>query len=120
MEIAIPKIVRPLRLAEYADELAEAVLYVWVNPPRSFLAQWREIVAVVAEALKANRVEPSHEAMIYGWLAECWSQGPDKWDAADVKKLADHCEDTDPALWSFVQDGMWRLINEHRASARKN
>lgn len=32
------KIVRTIRLAEYAEEYGEAVIHVWVNPPRPMLA----------------------------------------------------------------------------------
>lgn len=125
MKIDIPRIVRPLALAQYAEELSEAVVWVWANPTREFLGRWSELGAMASTAVKAKDEAGLRnvEDLIYSWFSECWSQGPDDathWTAAEVKALAEHCTDTDPALWTFVQEGTLRLIQAHRARERKN
>ena len=57
----IPRIVRPLALAEYAPEMGETCIQVWVNPPRRLIEEhdglWADIVQAyqdLAEAAKAK------------------------------------------------------------------
>lgn len=38
------KIVRPIRLCEYAEEYGDAVIHVWVNPPQPMLAMHDALV----------------------------------------------------------------------------
>jgi hypothetical protein len=48
----VPRIVRPIRLAEYAPEMGEAMIEVWVNPPRKIMAEFFDIAKQVGEVNK--------------------------------------------------------------------
>lgn len=43
MKLEIKRIVRPLRLREYAEEYGDEAVWVWVNPPRSFRMKLYEL-----------------------------------------------------------------------------
>lgn len=107
MRFQIPRLVRPLPLAEYAPELGAVTVFVWVNPPGEFL----------------NRREGLDEVGLYAWIAEMWSQGQDPgthWTADDVRALVSgDITDTDPGLWRWLMRRTWELIAEHRAQAKK-
>ena len=57
MQFAIPKIVRPIRLTEYAAEFVQGgspvTVWVWVNPPRD---RMREFLALFAERDEAKAI----------------------------------------------------------------
>jgi len=40
MKIEIPKIVRPVDMGEYAEEMRGQLLYVWVNPPTALMDEY--------------------------------------------------------------------------------
>lgn len=140
MPIQIRKVVRPLMLREFAKEYGEDYISVWVNPSREALTRYetaRKLVEELKERIsslaenknpsKADIQELGEELtrtneLLFAWYAEIWSQGLDAThhaDAAAVKKLVDDCDREDPALWLFLIQGTWRLINEHLAGAKK-
>jgi len=117
MDIALPKIVRVIRLSDYAPEFGEAAIHVWLNPPRSFLRKLEELRSGLA-------AEPSEATMTewYGWIAEVWSQGPEgtRWTVDEVKLMAERCADTDPGLMNHLVTTTLEMIFEHRRAAQKN
>jgi hypothetical protein len=56
------------------------------------------------------------------WWAEAWSQGPEnaRWTVEGVQAFLAECSEQDPALWDFIVNECWRMVNGHRESARKN
>jgi hypothetical protein len=56
------------------------------------------------------------------WWAEAWSQGPEtaRWSIEEVEHFLIECSEQDPALWDFIINECWRMVSEHRESARKN
>ena len=107
MRIQVPKLVKPLPLAEYAAELGDVKVFVWVNPPGEFL----------------DRRNTLDEAGLYPWWAELWSQGQEpgtQWTAEDVKALIEgEAADTDPGLWRWLVRRTWEMIADHRAQQKK-
>lgn len=51
MQIKLPKIIRQLKIAEYAEEAQEEI-QVWVNPPAKLLQEYDQTIAQVGEILK--------------------------------------------------------------------
>lgn len=117
MNVVLPKLVRVIRLSDYAPEFGEAAISVWVNPPREFLRKLEELRARLA-------AEPTDATVTewYGWISKAWSQGPEgtHWTVDEVKLLAERCIDTDPALMSHLVTTTLQMIFEHRETARKN
>jgi len=148
MKIDIQKIVRPIRLGDYAPEYDGQAIHVWVNPPRQMRLDYqqvadelsqasRELELVVKEAGESTP-ESEEEAAglvsdygerleelarrLYAWFAVMWSQGDDedtRWTTDDVVELVEACLDADPALWAWIQDEHWRLVREHREGLKK-
>ena len=50
MKIDFPRVYRPLRLAEFAEEFGEEAITVWVNPPKAVREQFAGIVTNSARA----------------------------------------------------------------------
>jgi hypothetical protein len=137
VEIRIPKIVRLLALADYAEEYGEAAMEVWLNPPTSLYEQIEkmmratdELVAElrkVAETDKARADEIRNEinassAKVNGWLSEIWSQGAPETHMSvdDIMKLANETRENDPALFRWLVAQTWLMILKHRAGLKKN
>ena len=127
MKINIPKVVRPIRLSDYAPEFGEQAIQMWVNPPRELRLRYFDIT----EDYKAVRdqLEQSEEGDdltplvervvelangIYAWYAEMWSQGGGEWTMEDVQEFAQAAMDTDPALWDFVQESSLDVLQAYR------
>lgn len=106
-KIEIPRIVRPLDLAEYAPEYAGAVMQVWVNPTRAKLRAYYEAAG------DADR--------LVAWFAEIWSQGVEetRWTAEGVYRLAEHALDADPRLWSWLCARTLTMIADWRGVQKK-
>ena len=146
MQIAIRKLIRPLRMADFAPEYGDDFFTVWVNPPRAQLEAYREIrgqndallkrLGELAKAKANGGLSELEEGeaqklglqmrdcsdRVYAWFAEIWSQGPDPSTHStgqDVRDLAVRCEREDPALWLFLCTQTWHLINDHRDQAKK-
>jgi len=105
LKFNIPKVVRVLSMADYAPEMAEAVIHVWVNPPREKVKVYYDLLADALVAQKAiaegtkkiqeleEKGEPVEDVradvnnsverltvagnQIVAWMAEIWSQGSD-------------------------------------------
>ena len=138
MKFNIPKIVRPLEMSVYAEEMEGLALSVWVNPSRNIKkAFWDcqvELIGLKQElnklmATKANpatkkidalneRVDGIHKT-IYEWYANIWSQASDPDTHVAVEEI-EAMTDEDPALWIFIAQGTQALIEEHAEGTRKN
>lgn len=139
MQINIPRIVRPVRLSDYAPEYGEQVIWMWVNPPRELrlefqnaaleLDQVRDSLRQMAPdeadpdivAQHVKRVEELGQEL-YAWYAHIWSQHEDEtshFTADEVQELAALCLDSDPALWEFIQERALGLLKEHREGQKK-
>ncbi|PKN93019.1 MAG: hypothetical protein CVU44_11345 [Chloroflexi bacterium HGW-Chloroflexi-6] len=137
MKIEIPKIVRPLPLADYAPEYGEAVLQVWVNPPKALKDEMQACLVLTESVLeelrklkgpehKAKRAELSAKMdeigeQIIGWLSKLWSQGPEatRLSIEDVKALIDNTRENDPVLYPWIVKRSWTMILEYRAGVKK-
>jgi hypothetical protein len=120
MRIDIPKILRAIRLADYAAEFGEAIVWVWVNPPRARLLEYENIRARAQAAASDAESFRAASAEFATWYAEMWSQHADAEmhiDAAGVLQIAE--QDTDPHLYVWLLEETWRLVNEHRAGEKK-
>lgn len=106
MKFDIPKIVKELKLAEYAPEFGEKVLHVWVNPPRKLLSDFQQ--------------NPTGEGVI-NLVSELWSQGPEDthWSPEEVTTLIEATIETDPALFRWMRDKTIEMVGEHRNAAKK-
>ncbi|RJX20821.1 MAG: hypothetical protein C4570_03430 [Ammonifex sp.] len=144
MKISIPKIVRPLRLAEYAPEYGEAVVWVHANPSRGKLRELLEARRALAALTPALSQGPSPLAplpegegegeieahlrevdglmkRIVAWLAENWSQGEaaeTHWSVEEVEQVLEHAADSDPGLWPFLVGGTLDVILDYREMAK--
>lgn len=114
-KIEVPKIVRPMCLNEYAPELGETVIHVWVNPPRRLLEELADCqpgAAAGDEAMARRGLEI---------MAELWSQGPEgtQWTVDELLALGNATVETDPSLWPWLSAKTMRMVTEHRAHAKK-
>lgn len=140
MKLNLPKIVRPVRLGDFAPEFEKrddgtlAEVMVWINPPAPVVARYEELrargVQVLekikgsqddADALTAARAEfEAVAASLQALYAELWSQAGAEthWTAAEVKELAGDTEN--PTLFRWLTGRTIQMIYEHRSDLRKN
>lgn len=117
MKIIVPKVVRLLKVSEYAQEFGELAISVWVNPPRELLGELIECLKVVPEETREERAKRAVEI-----IAELWSQGTDPethWTAEEVITLASETMETDPKLWPWLRERTFELIGQHRNQEKK-
>ncbi|HAM41549.1 MAG TPA: hypothetical protein DCP69_09490 [Candidatus Omnitrophica bacterium] len=142
MPIEIRKVVRPLKLSEFAQEYGDQVIEVWVNPPRAKRAEYaraafltRTGVARLDAPVTEETPELDEETRtkivaqiaegnegVFAYFGELWSQGPDvskHLTSAQVKDFAVRCMEEDQALWSFMVNRTLALIEEHRVGEKK-
>ena len=123
MEIQIPKVIRALRLAEYAPEYGEAQLQVWVNPPRGMLTGYDALIDRIQEALQgadAAQIEALSQERIE-FYAQIWSQGPEstRMSREEIEQLIEQSLEHDPRLWDWLCSQTLRMIAEYRAIRKK-
>jgi hypothetical protein len=132
MKFDIPKIVRPLGLAEYDKALEGLTLHVWVNPPMTVRQTLVDIGTAFAAALKqdvpdgaapdveAEIVQQATEALYagrVGWLAEILSQGPEATHMQRDELEAKRQED--PAFIEWLMRRIGRMMLEHQSAEKK-
>lgn len=145
MKIEIPKIVRPVDLGEYAEEMRGQLLYVWVNPPTALMDEYfrlrKDLLETDDEINKLNpqdnkKAAPANVEKINGLvkalesqaagmrdvLAQLLSQGPEalRWTSEDVAALLTETADADPQLYPWVVNAIFEQIGEHRARRKKD
>jgi hypothetical protein len=109
MPIEFPKILKPIHLSEYAAEMGEAVVWVWVNLPRDEITRQGEMIRA------------SDDPGLHAWYATVWSQHADPGThltVADIEQL--NSIDTDPRFLSWLMTRTRDLIQEHHFGAKKN
>lgn len=131
----IPKILRPLALKDYAPEMGEAVVQVWVNLPGKLIEQHDRLNDEVdllrpkianEKATDESRKEAALRLVAIGkemiaWHAEIWSQGPEetRWTEEEVDELISSTRERDPQLWPWLMMRTKELIQEHRRRLKK-
>ncbi len=134
MKIEIPKIVEKLMLAEYAPEFGDAVMEVWVNPPRGFIedlniAMRRGMDMVIPKDKPSEEWRAEITARMEDILteqlrlfAELLSQGSEgsRVSAEDLRKLVKETGETDPMFWAWVRHRIVEMINAHRNYEKKS
>jgi len=137
MKFDIPKIIRPLEMSAYAEEMEGLALQVWVNPTRNIKNDFMDLqvsligLKVEIEELLAienagdKKIESLNDKVdaanvsIYEWYSNILSQASDLDAHVSVDELKE-IEDEDPALWIFIATGAQALIGEHAEGIRKN
>jgi hypothetical protein len=151
MKLTIPKTVRLLPLQDYDPdntELADVDIFVWVDPPRSVLAEFDKINgeygtaldALVKQAERSGKQKPRSRLM--GWLSLLLNHQKDfkpisviyqrelhtwyarLWSqgAPDTHWTAaelDDIEKQNPVFLEFLCRRSWVLIGEHRETVKK-
>ena len=110
MELNFPKIVRPIDLGDYADEMKGQILQVWVNPATKFLNE-------LNDQYKAHLDKDDPQYLQS--MSELLSQGEDKIPVEDLEKMIAASLETDPAFWAWLQDKIVRMITDHRLGLKK-
>ena len=137
MEIKIPKVIKLLRLSEYAEEMGDVTLRVWVNPPKATLARfWKTLQdgnklleayqkqeKPLSEAQKSKN-EVESDALLDEQLLvmeDLLGQGPEetRLSREDLKRMIVETFETDPVFWSWVRNKTLALIEEHRTLEKK-
>ena len=137
MKFDIPKIVRPLEMSAYAEEMEGLALQVWVNPSRNIKNDFaalqikiyglKQEIEKVLSAKKVNEKKAENLGMnvdtvndsIYEWYANILSQSSDTDSHVSVDELKE-LTDEDPALWVYIATGTQALMGEHAEGIRKN
>lgn len=145
MRISVPKLLRSIDLADYAPELVHPdgkpiMVWVWVNPPRDLMDRRRrnlqmgaDAYRVINDAVKVGDQPLSIDErrrllndllatgnLMAAWFAEIWSQADDAethWSTEDVLSLGTN--QTDPALYPWLQIQTMDLITAHRDAEKK-
>jgi hypothetical protein len=150
MKFEIAKIVRPVALAEYAEEYGDRQILVWVNPPLRLLDEHDQVVGRVREVMRGVLEGPTPSPSLKGrgaqvesaavgaraWqneieragddlvriFAELWSQGAEdtRWSEEEVRQLVAETVDTDPRLWPWLRNQTIMAIRAHRENVKKD
>jgi hypothetical protein len=136
MDLKIPKVIKKLKLAEYAEEFGEATLEVWVNPPSRIplqltkaVDQMRSLVAGLdmtkdfsdEEKSKNEARSEAYLADEIGAMSELLSQGAEetRMSAKSLKAMVKETFETDPMFWNWLWNKALAMIIDHRRIAKK-
>ena len=136
MKIEIPKIVKPLALAGYAEEFGEQTLGVWVNPPRELLHKYTDCAALIkrldeqinllnqskAPEEEITRLQGEAEEVrrqLAEWYSIIWSQGDTPISTQEVISLFDAAQESDPGFQTWLISHTWEMIGGHREGRKK-
>ncbi len=123
MKITTPKIIRDMPLKDYAPEMGDLTLQVWVNPPRDLIRKFTLIMSTGDSAGLFVSNQPSSPTLdaaeqVAAWYAEILSQGeqPERhMSTEDLKALYEE----DPSLWLFISTRVWQMFDAHREALQK-
>ena len=134
MKFSIPKIIKPLRLAEYEAAYGDATISVWVNPHEDKINEYIGYLNSALEAQKAL-VEAKDDTeratataqleeiavKIQQWLSEIWSQGEQdtRWSAEEIDTLYKNTTASDPQLWPWLSGNTLAMILDYRRNRKK-
>jgi hypothetical protein len=135
MRFDIPKLIRPLELEEYAEELKDITVQVWINPTRELLDESTEIQGELAGFLqrikaalendklsdekKQEAIDVENESMKGSlahemeWWSKILSQSSDEskhLSLEDIRTL----DEQDTALWEWIRKSAAGMIRSHR------
>ena len=136
MTIEIPKVRKPLDLGGYSPELKGHFLYIWVNPPRGLKNEYFSSTYSLGIGLQAaekpedfnfiqriakGRKRQKSARKIVRWYAQLWSETDegDSFGGAEIEAFAEELVDKDPAMWSFLCNATWVMINEWVETSKK-
>ncbi len=117
MRLEFARVIRPIRLAEYAEELGEVEIRVWLNVPTELIDRIRDLKTM-------------KDVEIYTWLREVWIEGAqvsaetgemmrDPFTEEEIRMLFEHCMQNDPALWGWLMQRTIGMIFEYRFGVKK-
>jgi hypothetical protein len=135
--------VQPLTLGDYADEMKDMTLFVWVNPPRALRTARAEMLAELSGMIRAVSSEAKAKApagkgllagalayfkkdaqpkgyaqvqmKLHGWLAEILSQGEEQYTAQEIAEMAD----ADIVLYEWILRRVIEMMEQFRAEKKK-
>lgn len=113
MKIEVPKVLKPLRLSEYAEAFGERAVMVWVNPPVGEILEFIDIS-------KQTTAEEEQVKRALEIIANWWSQGNERWNVEDLIALAKETAPTDPLLWPWMRNRTVAMIFDHRRMEKKS
>lgn len=110
MKINIPKVIVPIEMGEYADELAGKFLLVWVNPP---MKEFEKHTALLLAESKNGAMSSD----LLNWYANIWSQGAADtcWTLEEIREI----ENDDPAFLNWMISATWQARREHMDRKKK-
>lgn len=122
----IPRIYEPIELGGYHPDLEGECVWVWVNPSRSIIQEFgaRALASLRPERplsrLRKFVAREDNNREIVAWFAKVWSlDAAHETDEKEVVDFASQVVEQDPAIWDFLVNETWVLINLHRAMAKK-
>ncbi len=135
LNFEVPKIRRPLDLGKYSPELEGRQIYVWVNPPRGLKNEYFASTYSLGIGIKnetadgAGRISRFAGAFkrkrsarkVVRWYARLWSEteAGDNFGGREIEAFAEDLIDEDPALWTFLCNATWKMINAWVESSKK-
>lgn len=135
MPFEFKPITRVIDLAQYDAAYEGAKFEVWVNLPRSKLAEWYAIKQETLSQITLAQSDPTTDDKVLEargqrwielsnklceWYAEVWSKGAETWEPERVNELMEHLLDTDPQAWAWLITQTQQAITDHREGHRKN
>jgi hypothetical protein len=133
MKFEFPKVIRTIALKDYAPEMGDGVVEVWVNPPRSTWLKMFEISAEIQtlangikKAIKEDqdtdeKVDQLNKKTqeLFQWYVEIWGQGSEdhRPTLEQVEELAK--QETDPAFYPWITRKTLELIRSWRSDIKK-
>lgn len=116
MKIEVPKIVRDVRLAGYAEEFGEAAVRVWVNPPARLLDELIDCARRNPDETDEHFAGKAMRALeIYAELLSQDRNEETHWTRDELIELGG----TDPTLWRWLRDQIWDELVAHRKLEKK-
>ncbi len=114
-KIILPRLVRSFSISEYAPEIADEKIYVWVNPPISALLSLMESFGAYVQS-GDEQLNPYLEK-----LSAILSQGAEGtgWNADELMEMVKETADTDPQFWIWFNNRVLQEIKEHRLLQKK-
>lgn len=101
-------VARKVNLGEYATELADVSIEVWVNIPR---ALFERMVSVPKDILEEDFLQ---------LLWELWNPGESgAWPLEEIRALKAYCDEYDPMLWHWIVKKTWETVLEYQGMVRK-
>jgi len=132
MKIEVPKIIKKIRLDEYAPEFGEATLEVWVNAPNALLEEINATSKRMLEIIRRTDLNADEEKAAVSELTDLvneqlrlysvlLSQGSEesRMSQEELKVMVEQVRETDPNFWPWLKEAIAAQINLHRYGRKK-